>query len=365
MNNEVAPMSNMLSATHIDKEVRGTLLRTAALVVLGLGLLSVANIPLRDELENARIVSHVAAAALKADPNGGTAVDDAVLLALRHVEHRSFVGELSLHLAIALFVAAAIVLVVEIHSRRRLSEELSQNAARVKHEAAESQKRIETEMNTYQQLIGLNVFEALFRRKFPPAVVKGLESIFNSDVFKDNVCYVVRLFRYPGMSADRIVVRRVTSFRAWNVSPRPVNYPVRSSFLSASSVTCRTLKGEEITIPRHITVVIDGVEQPQAIRDKTVTHSVSIQPGKCVNILLSAEEHYGTTDHTEYVQMTLSSDILLRIENMLDGEIDVADPMFLHPDRDGFKADQHGDFRFEGAIVPGQAIQIEWRPVLV
>jgi hypothetical protein len=353
----------------LDREVWHVLITSLILFVIGVVLYGLSRVAVMDTLHSARSLADAAQRALKnpRSPEPGKArekatreqLEDAMLVELRRGERQAYRSEFLMHLSIAVFVAIAIVFIVEIHSRRRTAEEIRR-----------SQKLLAERMGEYRDTIAESVFQAIYLRTLPAALVDEVEKVLRSDAVREQMHYTLRFFRYPRMDPGYVVVERKLAYTERNISLRQLtNHKIRSTVMSSTGVVDVADGGTVVRLPRHREFTVDGASVLGAATADSGSEEVQlIEHGITlgmtpVKVTIVTEEIKHIRDSNEYTIAVPTTRLSVRIENELAEMIQTPEVTMLLPPTHQFEKGEDGLLHYNRALLPGQTFLVRWEPL--
>jgi hypothetical protein len=267
---------------------------------------------------------------------------------------KSFYHELILHLSISLFVAAILVLSVEIAVRKSHRKEIA----------------------SYTHDISNAVWKAIAGRVIPDAFIDEIDDMLRYEYIKEECIYHFTFEPLPpnvsynnnnNKENDLIILKRRITYYAVNLTRNNIDFTLKSDIFGALSNECES---SGLPISRQLKLWIDDkdidfVKGSKEIDSyQKIRQSVSIPVGGRRKISILGQELMRNTDQTFYVQGIPVNGLEVVISNKLP-ELKITNVSLLHPKGEKFTSEQRdqneGVWKFDGAVLPGQSITIVWR----
>ena len=207
-----------------------------------------------------------------------------------------------------------------------------------------------------------------------PEIARELQSILGNSVVRKDVPYTLTILPpYEGMLKDFLIIRREIIFKAKNITDRTINYPSRS-FISTEfeDINVHDIFGNQFIVPRHIDLKINGKPPTNGLssalipdergRLRQLQYEVSLVQGEECEIYTSCEEPRMVYDRNTYIQ-PLTIGLTVLVKNEYSQHIQVTDISLFSPNWRQFTRSPDGIYRYNGALLPGQAFSVSWQPI--
>jgi hypothetical protein len=222
----------------------------------------------------------------------------------------------------------------------------------------------------HQEEVAIDVWSAVLRTLAPEAIVDELKYILKGEVTKERLRYTLTFEKpYPGMDANQFVLRRELTFTLTNVTNRKVAFPLETTIDARHGYVHLNKNGEEITLPRHIKLNLDGVEVP-LIEGRTlftedrqcrVEKTLKIRRGGSTKVYLCGEEALElSAGGNSYIQVQPSVGLEVIVKNHYEDRLEIRELLLNHPNWAEFGQTEEQIYKFDGGILPGQGFQVSW-----
>lgn len=275
--------------------------------------------------------------------------------------HRSFWNEAALHASIGFFVAAALIVAVEL---------------RVK-------KLHQYEMRQMREDIARNVWQAVAGRSLPSTVTSQLDNVLRQNFIKEELEYVLTLEPVPGTFENQayqgkeneyISVKREETYYIRNISAEPRPYDFGADLINqypefrfiASSGT------STISFPRHCSLTIgkDDIPLPADCSKPWEHETKPIPANGRLKIHHVCMQIYRVADVDFEAEMRPVDGVRVRVHNQVAQRVKVKDALLTHPMMKQFEREpsyeqrnadfEHLSWHFPGGLLPGHTIIVIW-----
>lgn len=292
-------------------------------------------------------------------------------------------ADIAQHLTVAFAVGLVSIVGIEINARRRADQELvrlrnefaeaklhaDRQLELFKEESDQYRKHAEQQLSLfreefdhYREQVAKDVFNAVLGRVVDESLVREVKYLLGMPFMKSECQYIIRFLKpYGEMSKDYCILRRDLNFVVKNISEKPIEFPVHSSY-----TTDEDLDAVGWTRPIHLKLSVGGKSIPveEFLKDPfTLSYGVELKAQESVNIFLRAEEPMSIeASRSFYTQNTPVSGIEVVIENNYPEAIGEVSVKMHHPGWDQADSDiDRSRYSLGRAFLPGQGFEVIWK----